>query len=87
MEYGIYGDLMIRYPKPDSIYLRGIITLNPKTLNPILSTEGGTISSYSDSWLCIVPLQPEGSLCSYTVILGLYWDYIGIKETKMKTTI
>ena len=23
MEYGVYGDLIIIYPKPDSIYLRG----------------------------------------------------------------
>ena len=28
IEYGVYGDLIIVYPKPDSIYLRG--TINPK---------------------------------------------------------
>ena len=30
IEYGIYGGLSITYPKPNSIYLRGTITLNPK---------------------------------------------------------
>ena len=29
-EYGVYGDLIIIYPKPYSTYLRGTITLNPK---------------------------------------------------------
>ena len=27
MEYGVYGDLTIKYPKPYSNYLRGTITL------------------------------------------------------------
>ena len=27
IEYGVYGDLIIIYPKPYSIYLRGIIML------------------------------------------------------------
>ena len=30
IEYGLYGDLMIIYSKPYSIYLRGIISLSPK---------------------------------------------------------
>ena len=34
IEYGVYGDLLIIYPKPYSIYLRGTITLNPE-LNPL----------------------------------------------------
>ena len=25
MEYGVYGDLIMRYPKPYSVYLRGTI--------------------------------------------------------------
>ena len=27
IEYGVYGNLIIRYPKPYSIYLRGTIDL------------------------------------------------------------
>ena len=27
--YGVYGDLIIIYPKPNSIYLRGTINLDP----------------------------------------------------------
>ena len=29
IEYGVDGDLVIIYPKPYSIYLKGTITLNP----------------------------------------------------------
>ena len=30
IEHGVYGDLIMIYPKPYSIYLRGSITLNAK---------------------------------------------------------
>ena len=33
MEYRLYGDFLIIYPKPYSIYLRVIINLNPETVS------------------------------------------------------
>ena len=41
IEYGVYGDLVIMYPKPYSIYLRGTITLNPK---PNLACENRSLN-------------------------------------------
>ena len=34
IEYGVYGDLTIIYPKPHSIHLRGTISLNLKPEPP-----------------------------------------------------
>ena len=33
VEHGVYGDLILTYPKPYSIYLRGTILDKPQTLN------------------------------------------------------
>ena len=43
IEYGVCGDLIVMYPKPYSIYLRGSINPNPQ------------LESYSESELRFVP--------------------------------
>ena len=40
IEYGVYGDLIILYPKPYSIYLRGTIGFRVSTCNFIVKTFG-----------------------------------------------
>ena len=39
MDYGVYGDLIIIYPKPYSIYLRGTIGVEGLGFNGHLSTK------------------------------------------------
>ena len=39
IEYGVYGDLIMMYPKPYSIYLRG--TINPIAPDPLATSLGG----------------------------------------------
>ena len=43
IEYGVYGDLIIIYPKPYSIYLRGTIILESVGLVPLGLSPGAQI--------------------------------------------
>ena len=51
MEYGVYGDLIVIYPKPYSIYLRGTIIRTHHTLamsvQRLLLNMGGVSSASS----------------------------------------
>ena len=52
IEYGVYGDLLIIYPKPYSIYLRGIIERCYTTLEPatILRRERSKFQTDRRTW-------------------------------------
>ena len=64
MEYGIYGDLIIVYPKPYSIYIRGTIDQEEAIREPILSLK------QSSGWEMLRrPCHLE--------VLQIYWGYMG----------
>ena len=81
--FRVYGDLIIIYPKPYSIYLRGTIGLRAQGLGSDLGFMLGVYWGCTGLMLGVCWGYNKG-------MLGLYWANIycniGIMEKKMETT-
>ena len=78
MEYGVYGDLVIIYPEPYSIYLRGTITLNPEAEHKHLNLQGAILDQQLRIAFgrCAADLLPASHTDWHDSSLGLQCSYV-----------